>query len=233
MTITLPPIPARIDHLIIHATATPASMDIGADWVDRVHRQKGWNGCGYNMIIRRDGTLEHEGTGARTRPFSAIASHVGGCGRGWNARSLGVAMAGGVKEDGKTPENNFTQEQFSTLLDVIMAVIAAGIKTSNIMGHRDLIKITKAAPKACPCFSVIAWLEGEYSDRRGRLPFASSKRPARGEALGIPKTYTVEEGESLWQISDAHGVRLQDLLSLNDLDEGHLIFPGQELRLRN
>ena len=240
------------DHLIVHATATPASLDVDAAWVDRVHRQQGWSGCGYHFIIKRDGTLEWEGTGARTRPLDKVGAHVGGCGPGWNARSVGVSMAGGVKEDGKTAEDNFTDEQYDTLWAFIVeAEVAFGISRSKVMGHRDLIKLTNAAPKACPCFSVAAFLEARAKQATGQettplheldqmdtfrriFDWMRNVRPAlsRNEPLKVTATYVVQPGDTLWKISNAFGVRIADLQTFNNLS-GDVIVPGQQLRLLN
>jgi hypothetical protein len=230
------------DHIIVHCAATPPSLDEGASWLDRVHRQKGWSRCGYHAVIRRDGTLEWELTGHRTRPIGKPGAHVGGCGPGWNERSFGICLMGGVKEDGKTPENNFTEEQLTTLINFIVAAEKAlGVNSINTFGHRDLIKMTNAAPKACPCFSVREWRDGwthdtgglELYDRvRSAFNWAKGERPppSRGDKLRVPRTYTVREGDTLWGISRTLGVRLQDIRSKNGLSS-NTIHPGQKLRL--
>lgn len=228
-------------HLIVHCTATPASMDIGAAEVDRMHRKRGWSRCGYHAVIRRNGVVEWEGTGHRTRPIGKPGAHVGGCGPGWNERSLGVSLVGGVKDDGKTPENNFTEAQLEALREFIEAATdALGIDKAFVMGHRDLIKQTNAAPKACPCFSVIEWMDGweqageltMYDRVRDAFNWKRKLRPAvpRGEALKVPRTYTVQQGDTLFGLSRATGVRLSDIERLNTLD-GSTIYPGQKLRL--
>lgn len=226
------------DHLIVHASATPASLDIGADWIDRVHRQKGWSRCGYHAVIRRDGTLEWELTGHNTRRIGKPGAHVGGCGPGWNARSFGVCLIGGVKEDGKTPENNFTTDQFEALRAFIGAAVdALAIPEANVMGHRDLIKITNASPKACPCFSVHEWLNVfgtlesyDADDRRSFTPSDVAIPLRRGDKLRVNRTYTVQPGDTLWGISRVTGVTLKDIRRLNKDVDG-LIFPGQRIRL--
>jgi hypothetical protein len=227
------------DHGIVHCSATPPSMDIGAAWVDRVHRRKGWSMCGYHIVIRRDGSIEWSGNGARTRPIGRAGSHVGGCGPGWNQRSLGICLIGGVKEDGRTPENNFTDAQFAALKQVLGAAVDAfGIPEENVMGHRDLIKLTNAAPKACPCFSVEEFkgnMDFKVYDR-SRLSFNWNRKerpaPQRGEKLNVHRVHTVKRGDTLWSISRVTGVPVKDIMRNNNLDTDDII-PGQKLRLIN
>ncbi len=149
------------DHLIIHCSATRASDDIDAAWIDRLHKSFGWKGIGYNFVITRAGAVQ-EG-----RSLAVPGAHVGDCNVGayrhanWNSRSIGVCLAGGVAADGATPENNYTDAQWAALgkltRDLWARAPAIGRET-NTMGHRDLIKLTGAPPKACPCFSVKRWL---------------------------------------------------------------------------
>lgn len=238
---TFPELRGVYDHLIIHCSASPPSLDVGTDWIDRVHRRQGWSGCGYHVIITRDGTVQWTGTGHRTRPIGQPGSHVGGCGPGWNNRSVGVCLIGGVKEDGRTPEDNFTDEQFASLWQVIADLCEAlGIPEENVIGHRDLIKRTNAAPKACPCFSVRQFLDGwqtatETFDE-ARLSYDWDKKlrpgPQRGEKLVLRNQHIVKSGETLWSISSLTGVPLKDIRRLNNLTSD-LIRPGQKLRLLN
>lgn len=107
--------------------------------------------CGYHIVILRDGTIEAAIYGNKCRPLSRPGAHA----RGHNRRSFGVCMVGGVAEDGKTPENNFTAAQFESLERVLHSLldVAPG---SEILGHRDLPKVAKA----CPCFDVREWIAG-------------------------------------------------------------------------
>lgn len=146
-----------IDHLIIHCSATPPSQDIGAAEIDRWHRAKGWWGNGYHFVIRRNGLIESQATGSRCRPLDQAGAHVGDCGPGWNKRSIGICLIGGVDEKNRA-EDNFTPKQYASLKDLVEYLVRSypGVK---VMGHRDLIKLTGAAPKDCPCFEVSDWLK--------------------------------------------------------------------------
>jgi N-acetyl-anhydromuramyl-L-alanine amidase AmpD len=149
----------NIDHIIIHCAATQAKSDIGAVDIDKWHRAKGWFGCGYHYVIRRSGTLESEAAGKRCRPLDKSGAHVGDCGSGWNKRSIGICLVGGVDSENK-PENNFTDAQMVTLKDLI-EVLQHTFKDTKVMGHCDLIALNGAAPKACPSFDVLHWLDIE------------------------------------------------------------------------
>jgi hypothetical protein len=234
-----PATPGVYEYLIVHCTATTPTMDIGAAWVDRVHRRKGWSGCGYHVVITRSGEIQWHGSGHRTRRVGSPGAHVGGCGPGWNARSFGVSLAGGVKEDGRTPDCNFTDAQYVALWYVIEdACEKFGIPMDNVIGHRDLIKMTRAAPKACPCFSVEEFKTGfvvpldTYDDDRLEYRWDRHLRPAlqRGEKLGVKRQYIVKAGDTLWSISRVTGVPLHTIRRLNDIDND-LIRPGQKLQL--
>jgi len=226
----------KYDYLIIHAFATPPSMtEVDALWVDRLHRRKGWSGCGYHAIITRSGELQHVPAGHRTRPYHRTGAHVGGCGAGWNERCIGISMAGGVKEDGRTPEDNFTPQQYITLERYVSAALAHfDIPMRNVIGHRDLIKMTNAAPKACPCFSVRTWIEGAVNDeyRSDYTPTPAAEKD-RDRVLRVNKTYVVRKGDTLWGISNALGVPLKTLKKNNSSIDHDLIHEGQRLRIRH
>ncbi|WRQ13117.1 lysin [Vibrio phage vB_VpM-pA2SJ1] len=146
------------DHMTVHASATPPSLDIGADWIRAEHLKRGWSDIGYHFVIKRDGMLEPG------RPLSRTGAHV----YGHNRKNLGVCLVGGVDEDGN-PENNFTEAQFEALRVFISDQCGIyGIPLNNIKGHRDwspdLNADGKISPneyiKACPCFDVQEWLRG-------------------------------------------------------------------------
>ena len=132
----------RVDFLVVHASDTRASADIGASEIDKWHRQQGWLSIGYHFVIRRNGVIE------KGRPEDAQGSHA----RGVNQTSLGICMAGGKGDNGK-PENNFTPAQFASL-HKLLTELRRKHPTAKIIGHRDV----PGTKKACPCFSVAEWL---------------------------------------------------------------------------
>ena len=128
--------------LIVHCSATPPRMDIGADEIRDWHvRDNRWSDIGYHFVIRRDGTLEHG------REAGKIGAHT----RGHNHESIGICLIGGVDENERA-ENNFTDAQFETLDELITAlhVVWPG---AQVRGHRDF-----DPGRACPSFAVEHWL---------------------------------------------------------------------------
>ncbi len=219
---------SHYDHFIVHCTATKISQkNIDAQWVDKVHKKRGWSGCGYHAVITRQGVLQMHDDGFPTRSVEKKGAHVGGCGPGWNKRSFGVTLAGGLDAAGK-PENNFTAKQLNTLVRLIKAFLKSHENPDNmtIMGHRDLIKLTFSSPKACPCFDVAAFLvKYKIHDDEDAETNDTSTSP-----LAIPVTYKVKRGDSLWKISSTFGISIAALKAANGLSSD-IIHAGQELIL--
>lgn len=136
--------------IFVHCSATKPGMDIGVREIRQWHKEQGWLDVGYHFIIRRDGSIE-EG-----RPVSAVGSHV----QGWNDRSVGICLVGGIDDKGN-PQANFTPQQMATL-KAYLANLKAQYPQASIKAHHDV------APKACPSFDLGRWLKtGELvtSDR--------------------------------------------------------------------
>lgn len=74
--------------------------------------------------------------------------------QGMNRRALHICLVGGVADDGKTPENNYTEAQWKALRVLVEAAAEAyEIPDESIIGHRDI----KGVRKDCPCFDVQDW----------------------------------------------------------------------------
>ena len=135
----------RTDYIAVHCSATGPKADIGAKDIDKWHRAKGWACIGYHYVIRRNGTVE-EG-----RDEKVIGAHV----ENWNHNSIGVCVVGGVDADDiKKAENNFTNEQFASLKQLLIDLKTRYPK-AVIQGHRDFPEVKKA----CPSFDVKTWLK--------------------------------------------------------------------------
>lgn len=132
----------KIDRIVIHCSATKASMGkVDAAWIDREHRKRGFLKIGYHFVIKRDGTRE---TG---RALVEVGSHA----VGFNEYSIGVCMVGGLDENLK-PENNFTPEQWNAL-EALVAFLRLSFPKAEVLGHRDLPRVAKD----CPCFDAKVW----------------------------------------------------------------------------
>jgi N-acetylmuramoyl-L-alanine amidase len=134
----------KTDFIVVHCAATTSKMDIGKADIDRWHRARGWFAIGYHYVIRRDGTLE---TG---RPDDTVGAHV----LNHNSNTLGICMAGGLAEDKKTPEDNFTEKQLDTLKTLLIDLQKKYPK-AEIRGHSDF---PEHKTRACPVFPLHDWL---------------------------------------------------------------------------
>lgn len=151
----------NITKVVLHCSATPPDMNIGADTIKRWHvdpppKGNGWADIGYHWVIKRDGTLE------KGRPEEKQGAHCAA--NGGNLDSIGVCMVGGVRREGAklVTENNFTPEQWWTLKQVLEDLTRRYPKIVSIKGHRDYDK-----GKDCPSFNVGEWLKLEGCiDRR-------------------------------------------------------------------
>lgn len=133
-------------YIVIHCSATKRDDDIGFAEIDQWHKNRGWDGCGYHLIIRRDGSYEPG------REIQETGAHV----RGYNQVSVGICLIGGVDVSGN-PQSNYTPQQFSALRDAVL-VLQGLYPRAVCVGHRDLIKPGEPQ-KACPCFDVPHWYE--------------------------------------------------------------------------
>lgn len=135
----------KIDHIVVHCAATRPSADVGAAEIRVWHmRDNGWRDIGYHFVIRRDGRVE-EG-----RPLQEPGAHVSG----HNARSVGVCLAGGLDESGKSAAE-YSPEQWAALKGLLKS-LTGRFPSAEILGHRDFPGVRKD----CPCFDVRDWLSG-------------------------------------------------------------------------
>lgn len=138
-----------ITLIIVHCSANRADSDCRAADIDRLHRARGWNACGYHYVIPTDGTLE------RGRPEEKTGAHC----RNHNAHSIGVCYVGGLAKDGRTPVDTRNGRQKDTL-DRLLTELHRRYPEALIVGHRDL-----DPQKACPCFDAVKEYERLQPDR--------------------------------------------------------------------
>jgi N-acetyl-anhydromuramyl-L-alanine amidase AmpD len=132
-----------VRRIFIHCTATRPSQEYGLKEARADHLARGWSDVGYHYIVRRDGTVE------QGRPETVAGAHA----RGHNHDSLGVALEGGIDEEGR-PDCNYTADQWGSLRALVVG-IQSRHKIGWIGGHRDV-----DSTKKCPCFDARAWANG-------------------------------------------------------------------------
>lgn len=115
-----------ISDIVVHHSATPSDMDIGAAEIDLWHRQRGWLAIGYHAVVRRDGSIEHG------RNVNEQGAHV----RHHNDTSVGICMIGGIDDDGN-PVDNFTEVQYEAL-NWLLTLMQAAYPRADIVRHSDL-----------------------------------------------------------------------------------------------
>jgi len=127
----------EINCIIIHCTATPEGMDIGAKEIRRHHvRNLGWHDIGYHYVIRLDGSIE------QGRDPELAGAHC----RGHNAHSIGIVYVGGLNSHG-LPEDSRTEEQKASL-KALVGKLRERYPDATVHGHCEF------SSKACPCFNV-------------------------------------------------------------------------------
>lgn len=135
-------IPESVKYIVVHCSATSPDMNIGRDEITHWHKQKGWVDIGYHFVIRRDGTIE------KGRSLDTPGAHV----EGFNLKSLGICLIGGINDEGKA-EDNFTAIQKTMLRSKLNELKAGAYKHAEVLGHRDF----PGVKKDCPSFNVKEW----------------------------------------------------------------------------
>nr|DAX69131.1 MAG TPA: endodeoxyribonuclease I [Caudoviricetes sp.] len=128
----------QIKYLVVHCSATPEGRNHTAKDIDAWHRQRGFDGIGYNYVIRLDGTVE-EG-----RDVNKIPSHV----KGYNKESIGICYIGGIDKNTLQPKDTRTPTQKEALKKLLVELKKL-YPQAEILGHRDFPNVAKA----CPCFN--------------------------------------------------------------------------------
>lgn len=148
--------PRIINKIVVHCTATKEGVDFGVETVDKWHRKRGWNGCGYHYLIRLNGDIEVG------RPENVTGAHV----KGYNRKSMGIAYVGGLDKN-MAPKDTRTEAQKKALVCLIENLLIK-YPDSEILGHRDLSEDLNGDgviqpfewTKVCPCFDA----KNEYKE---------------------------------------------------------------------
>lgn len=118
------------DLIVLHCSATKPNQHIGAAQITEWHLAKGWTAIGYHFVITRAGDLE------LGRPVDEVGAHV----TGFNGRSVGICMVGGLDPEGRElvhAPQMFTPAQWDTAR-VLVAYLRKLYPDARVCGHRDL-----------------------------------------------------------------------------------------------
>lgn len=151
----------HITVAVIHCSAEPEGRDTKVEDIERMHKARGFNEIGYNLVIELDGTVR------KGRNWNKIPAHV----KGNNSKSLGICYIGGMDKDYKEAKDTRTEEQKASLQWVVFALAnyfqdhKNGIEL-EFKGHRDFSPDLNGDGiidefewiKICPSFDVEEWL---------------------------------------------------------------------------
>lgn len=126
----------KITEIIIHCTATKEGQNFTVDDIRRWHRERGFNDCGYHLVVRLEGAIEIG------RPIENVGAHC----YGHNSSSIGIAYVGGLDEHGKPKDTRTAAQKVS--LSFLVGLLKTAYPESKVYGHNAF------SNKACPCFDV-------------------------------------------------------------------------------
>jgi N-acetylmuramoyl-L-alanine amidase len=114
----------KIDRVIIHCSASDFPRQT-AQWIDAIHRERGFDKIGYTFFIRNCGLIE------QGRYLDEVGAHT----RGLNKKSIGICLAG---------ETAFFPAQFKSLF-LLLSVLKLAFPKATLHGHNEF-----NANKTCP-----------------------------------------------------------------------------------
>ena len=116
----------NINLIVIHCSATREGRELSPIELDRIHRERGFNGTGYHYYIRRDGEE------VACRPVERVGAHA----KGFNAGSIGVCYEGGLDKEGIPADTRTNQQR--TALRQLLGRLIHHYPRSMLCGHRDI-----------------------------------------------------------------------------------------------
>lgn len=172
----------EITETVVHWTGTYINQDIGAEDVHQWHLQRGWSGCGYHYVIRRDGTIE------RGRPINFEGAHA--LQNGHNKFSIGVSLVGGYvglsNEGNKTTSTNFTGFEQSQInaLDAFLRTFYIVWPGGQVWGHNETDPSNKIDPGIAMATYIKKFGKSNVTGRGTSAPL-SSVQIASARATGF------------------------------------------------
>lgn len=113
----------KTNRIILHH----ADAEIcGAQIIHQWHKQKGWAGCGYHFVVRKDGTIE------RGRPEHTQGAHASSA----NSDSIGICFEGDYDVEQNMPEPQKVAGK------ELVAYLKNKYGTSKVQKHKDVTATT-------------------------------------------------------------------------------------------
>lgn len=141
----------QVDRVFLHCSASDRPEHDNVETMRKWHLARGWNDVGYHFFIRKDGTVE-EGRSAELTPAAQAGNNTG---------TIAICLHG-------LAEENFTSDQFRSLIDLCRAISSAYNNMIKFHGHCEV------SAKACPVFPYKAVLG---LDAYGEMAFSPTDRP--------------------------------------------------------
>lgn len=217
----------EITEVVIHWTGNYIDQPhIGADDVHQWHLDRGWSGCGYHYIIKRDGTIQ------RGRPINIQGAHANNLGH--NRYSIGISHVAGYNcASGTSNPNRFiSAESISDaqwkaqkdFLEVFYRVFPGG----QVLGHNqtDTIKID-------PGFDVDAYILNTFN-KKNAVVYNRDRGPLSRSALldarrnGASPTIQVNEPETDINLDRTDAEALDTATGYSDAEYKYIYGPNAD-----
>lgn len=147
---------AKLEYLIIHATATPEGREVSRADIERWHlKERGWSRLGYSDMVHLDGSLENLIEFDQDDMVDPWELSNGA--KGMNSKSRHIVYVGGAAADKPKwakyypAKDTRTAEQKYTL-EIYVKMMILRHPDIKVIGHNQV------ANKACPSFNVPDWL---------------------------------------------------------------------------
>jgi N-acetylmuramoyl-L-alanine amidase len=165
-----------VDRVFLHCSASDRPEHDNVDTMRDWHLARGWSDVGYHFFIRKDGTVE-DGRSVELTPAAQGGNNTG---------TIAICLHG-------LAEENFTSDQFRSLIDLCKEISISYANLITFHGHCEV------SAKACPVFPYKAVLG---LDGHGEMAFTASDRPdgdvppSQSPAVGdIPSRPTLRLGD--------------------------------------
>lgn len=135
--------PNNVIEVIIYCSDTSASDSIDVEDIDRWHRVRGFECCGYHYVIKTNGEIQ----------LGRSTDYIGAHCLCENGRSIGICYIGGRAPSGIVADTR-TYAQKISIAYLLGLLIRQFPNIRYIRGHNDFFTM------ACPCFDA----KLEYKD---------------------------------------------------------------------